>query len=63
VTFQREVDISRQFITAYYQNFDNNRQAIVQFFRDSSTISFEGATFQGGANYLAKVKCAAAARA
>jgi len=85
-TFQRESDIARQFVQAYYQAFDSNRQGcvscfscvhhprkipqvnapkktllllpprILEFFRDVSTISFEGSTIQGGNNFMAKLQ-------
>ena len=56
VQFQRESVIARQFVDAYYAVFDTNRQGILTFFRDASTISFEGSTFRGGANFLSRLQ-------
>ena len=47
--------MAKMFIDEYYRTFDNNRQGLVSFFRDMSTISFEGTSIKGGANYVAKV--------
>lgn len=39
--------LAQGFAKAYYQAFDTNRKTLVNFFQDSSTLTFEGTKFKG----------------
>jgi hypothetical protein len=54
--FQQEKAVARQFVEAYYRAFDTNRAGVAGFFRDASTVSFEGSTVQGAQGFLAKLQ-------
>jgi hypothetical protein len=54
--FIEEKNIATQFGGLYYNTFDTNRAALGRFFRDASTISFEGDNLIGSNAFLNKLQ-------
>ncbi|PLN79852.1 putative nuclear transport factor NTF-2 [Aspergillus taichungensis] len=48
-------EIAEQFVTFYYQTFDNNRQNLAGLYRDHSMLTFETSSVQGTAAIIEKL--------
>ncbi|KAF2396256.1 putative nuclear transport factor NTF-2 [Trichodelitschia bisporula] len=47
--------IAKQFVEFYYQTFDNGRAGLAPLYRETSMLTFEGSTTQGGQNIIEKL--------
>ncbi|PKY08173.1 putative nuclear transport factor NTF-2 [Aspergillus campestris IBT 28561] len=48
-------EIAQQFVTFYYQTFDNNRENLAGLYRDHSMLTFETSSVQGTAAIIEKL--------
>lgn len=50
-----EHSVGEQFCQTYYNTYDNNRQALGAFYRDTSMMTFENEQFLGAQSIVAKL--------
>lgn len=51
----QEREMARLFVNQFYATFDGNRNALMNMYRDVSTVGFEGDTVRGGAAFVQKL--------